>query len=98
MSRSTFDAFIAVVDGFFDRLDQWREQIRVEIVRFPLHDRGDALEAGSGINRRLRKRNQLTIGLTVELHEDEVPELEEPPSFGSFDERILRELLAIDLR
>src|SRR6266478_7518218 len=97
MSRSTFDALIAVLDRLLDGLDQWREQIGVEIVRFALHNRGDALETGTGIDRRLGKRHQLAIGLPVELHENEVPEFEESPSFGSLDERILGELLAIDL-
>ena len=42
-------ATIAMPDSFLDGLDQVDEDIRVEIVRFALHDRGDALEAGSGI-------------------------------------------------
>ena len=69
----------------------------MEIVRFALHDRGDALEARSGIHRRLWERHQRSIGLPIELHEDEVPELEEPSRLRSLDERILREFLALDL-
>ena len=37
----------------------------------------DALEAGAGVDRRLRQRRAGAVGRLVVLHEDEVPELHE---------------------
>src|SRR6266566_6535986 len=92
-----FSAIVFLLDGLRDRLDERLKEIGVEIVRFALHDRGDALEPRARINRGLRKRHQRSIGLSIELHEDEIPELEEPSRLCSLDERILGELLAHDL-
>src|SRR5213078_2702049 len=50
VSRAALDALVTVFDGLLDRFDQGEKDIGVEIVRFSLHDRGDALEAGSGID------------------------------------------------
>ncbi len=96
--RSLFALAIAVPDGFLDRFDQRHEQIRVEVVRFALHDRGDSLEASSSIDRWLGQRHQRAIRLPIELHEDEIPELEESSRFRAFDERRLREFLPVQLR
>ena len=70
----------------------------MKVVRFTLHESGDAIEASSGIDRRLRQRHQLAVRLLIELHEDEIPELQEPASFRALDERIERKFLAIDVR
>ena len=42
-----------------------------------LHDGGDTLDPHAGINGRLRQRLHHAIGLTVELHEHHVPDLDE---------------------
>ena len=69
----------------------------MKIVRFALHESGDALEASPGVDGWLRQRHQRAVRLLIELHEDQVPELEESSRFGAFDEGILREFLATDL-
>src|SRR5690348_13314069 len=70
----------------------------MEIVSFALHESGDAIEARPCIYRRLGQWHQLPVRLLVELHEDEIPELQEPSSFCSLDECVERKLLAVDLR
>src|SRR6185437_346163 len=56
------------------------------------------LESRSRVHRRPRQRHQLAILLAVELHEHQVPDLEEPPRLGAFDERISREFGPVQLR
>ena len=76
-----------------DRLgarDQRREEIGVEVGADALEHRGDALEPGARVHRRRGQRHELARGLPVELHEDEVPDLEEPPRLGVLDELIER--------
>src|SRR5690242_16246087 len=70
----------------------------MEIVRFALHESGDTIETRSGIDRGLGQRNQLPVRLLIELHEDEIPELQKSPRLSAFNERIERKFLAIDLR
>src|SRR5688500_17035408 len=89
-----FAAIVFLLDGFFDRGNERLEEIVVEGVRFPLHDRGDAVDARPSIDRWLRQRDERAVRLLVELHKDEIPELEESSRFSSFDERILGEFLA----
>src|ERR1035437_4809085 len=43
--RAPFPTIVLLFDGLFDGLDERLEKIGVEIVRFPLHDRGDALQS-----------------------------------------------------
>src|SRR5439155_15270108 len=62
-----------------------------------LHESGNAIETSSGVDRRLRQGNELPVRLLIELHEYQIPELEESARLGALDERILREFLAIDL-
>jgi hypothetical protein len=69
----------------------------VIVVRDALHERGDSLEPSAGVDRRLGQRNHCAVRLPIELHEHEVPELEEPPRLGAFDEGVERELFAIEL-
>ena len=61
----------------------------MEIVRHPLHHGRDPFEAGASVHARLRQRLQHAIRLTVELHENEVPDFQEASGFGAFDEGIL---------
>ena len=43
-----------------------------------LEHRHDALEPRAGVDRRLGQRHLRAVGRLVELHEDEVPDLDEP--------------------
>jgi hypothetical protein len=43
-----------------------------------LQDRRGPLDAHTGVDVLLRQRRELAVGMQLELHEDEVPELEEP--------------------
>ena len=43
-----------------------------------LQDRGRSLHAHPGVHVLFRERRQLAVGMQLELHEHEVPELEEP--------------------
>ena len=63
--------------GFGRGQDQRPEEVDVVIVVLALQDRGDAFEAHAGIDRRARQRHPLTRAHLVELHEDEVPDLDE---------------------
>ena len=67
----------------------------------PLEHREDALEARTGVDRLLRQIAQLACGIAVVLHEDEVPDLDEPllaavgrPTVGA----VGRALVVVDLR
>ena len=48
-----------------------------------LQDRGGALDAHAGVDVLLRQRRQLPVRMQLELHEDEVPELEEALAAGA---------------
>ena len=53
------------------------EEIGVKIVAGLLQHRRDPLQPGTGIDRGLGQRRERPVGGPVELHEDEVPDLEE---------------------
>src|SRR6185503_4255615 len=59
---------------------------------------GDAIEAGARVDRRLWQWHERAIRLLVELHEHEVPDLEETSGFRAFVKRLERKLLAVDFR
>ena len=63
--------------------DQRHKQIRVVIRNLPLQHRCQPLQPRPGINRRLRQWIQLPIGVAVELHEHQVPNLDVPPTVAS---------------
>ena len=58
-------------------LDERHEQVGIEVAPLALDDRGDALEAHAGVDRRRGQRPEHPVRALVELHEDEVPELDE---------------------
>src|SRR5690606_603469 len=73
-------------------------QVRLVIRSDTLHHRSDALQPCTGIDRRRRQRVQLAIGIPIELHEYQVPYLEELPRFALFDELLdghIRSTLAL---
>ena len=61
-----------------DGADQGAEQVGVVVVVRALQDGGDALEAHAGVDRGLRQRMPLAGPDLLVLHEDEVPDLDEP--------------------
>ena len=60
-----------------DGADQRDEQIDVVIVVLALQHGGDALQPHAGIDRRLRQRQAIARRKLIELHEDEIPDLDE---------------------
>ena len=84
-------------DHVLDRPENRREHVRVKVARGPLHHRRDPLEPGAGVDRRLGQRRQRAVGRPVELHEDEVPDLEEATRLRADDERVEREVGAVGL-
>src|SRR5438045_5516082 len=48
-----------------------------------LENRTRALQTHAGVNARSRQRNELAVRLTVELHEHQIPKLQEPPFLRS---------------
>ena len=62
--------------------DQRAEQVDVVVVVHALQHRGDALEAHAGVDRRPRQVDALAARQRLELHEDEVPDLDEAVAVG----------------
>ena len=65
-----------VPDARGGRLDEREQQVGVPRRGDALQHGEVALEAGAGVDARLGQRQQLAVGLGVELHEHEVPDLE----------------------
>ena len=70
-----FIAQIGCASDFRYRLDQRAEQVDVIVRVNVLQHRSNTLQTHTGIYRRLRQRFHRAIGLAVELHEDDVPDL-----------------------
>ncbi len=64
-------------DRILRRADQAAEEVDLVVVVDALEDRRDALQAHAGVDRRARQVEPLARELLV-LHEDEVPDLDEP--------------------
>ncbi len=58
-------------------LDQRLEDVDAVVVVGALHDRGDTLQAHAGIDRRAGQIDHGAVGLTVVLHEHQIPDLHE---------------------
>ena len=57
-------------------LHQRRKEIGLENADSVLQNGSHAFETHAGINRGLRERIQLAVGVAIELHEDEVPDFD----------------------
>ena len=57
--------------------DEVAEEVDLVVAVHPLQHRGGALEPHAGIDRRLGQPAHVPVGVAVELHEDEVPDLDE---------------------
>ena len=75
--RGLLLAFRIGAGQFGDGVDQRDEQVDVVIVVLALQHRGDALQARAGIDRRLRQRIAHAALELLELHEHEIPDLDE---------------------
>ena len=67
----------ARADGRLDAGDQRLEQVDVVIVVDALQDRRDALQPHAGVDRRARQLDAIVGAELLELHEDEIPDLDE---------------------
>src|SRR5690606_17491244 len=56
--------------------DQVPEQVDLVVAMHALQHRGDALQAHAGVDAGGRQRQQGAVGLAVELHEHQVPDLD----------------------
>ena len=64
----------------------------MEIIGYTLHHGGEPLEPCTGIHRRPWQRKQGTVLLSVELHEDKVPDFQEAACFGTLNECVQRKI------
>src|SRR5690606_23467083 len=71
------------------------EKVGMEVVTLTLHHRGDALETRAGVDAGTRQRREGAIGRAIELHEHQVPDLEEPATLCEFLEPILVDRLRL---
>ena len=71
-------AFVVTVAGEgLDAADHPGEDVGVVIALFALENGAEAFKAHSGVDAALRERLEQTVGLAVELHKDEVPDLDD---------------------
>jgi hypothetical protein len=83
------------VDGVQDRL----EDVGVVVGQRALLDGRDPLQTHTGVDGRLRQRHQPAVGLTVELHEHVVPDLDVAVAVAGrakADRRIARQVVAAE--
>ena len=66
------------------RLEHRAEQVRVVVRVDSLQHGGDPLQPGAGIDRRVGKRLAAAVLVPLELHEDEVPDLEIAARLAAF--------------
>src|SRR5262249_2611411 len=65
-----------------DMQDDGAEQVDLVVVVGPLQHRRDALESHAGVDRGLGQSEALASRLLLELHEPEIPDLEEAVAVG----------------
>ena len=73
---------VGLAERFFSKGDQRPQQIGVVVAGEAVHDHREALEAHARVDGRPRQRHQRTIGLTLVLHKDAVPDFEDAVAFG----------------
>ena len=77
VGRALRPTVVVAPHDFDGALDDRREQVRVEVGGHALHDRGDALQTGPRVHGGSGERGAGPVGLKIELHEHEVPDLEQ---------------------
>ena len=70
----------------------------MKVVRHALQHGRNALEPRTGIDTRLGQGYQGAVGLPVELHEHQVPDLQKSARLRTLHERLAGELRAVALR
>ena len=75
--RSVFHA-----GEFCRRLDQGREEVGVVVVELALDDGGDPLESHAGVDAGRGQGSESAARVAIELHEDEIPDLEVAVAFA----------------
>ena len=101
MRRSDTDAWpVWIRNAYrrFDRRDQRCERVDVKVVADALHHGRDTLESCTGVNAGCGQRHVRAIGLPIELHEHEIPDLNESPGLTPFDERVERKFRQVGAR
>jgi hypothetical protein len=58
------------------------QQIGLKVASLPLQNGGDALQSHACVNRRPRQGSQIPTGISIELHEDEVPDFDITATFA----------------
>ena len=91
-------AVIRTADQLGNPVEQRHEKVGVEVGVLTLHHRGDTLKPGPGVYRRLRQRSQHPIRGAIELHEDQVPDLQHLARLGQSLELALRDRLGPSAR
>ena len=84
-------------------IDDRREEVGFVVGLDPLQNHGEALEPGTGVDTRFRQWMQLALGVTVELHEDQVPDLDDVVTLavdqlGAAGRHGVRTAVVVDLR
>jgi hypothetical protein len=79
---------VGLTDHLFHPGDERPQQVGVIVTVHALHDGGDAFQPHAGINVLLWQRRHVTLGITVKLHEHEVPQLQIAVAFTA--QHILR--------
>jgi hypothetical protein len=70
------ESFGIVAEEITHRGVDGREQVRVVVGRHSLYDTGQSLQAHPRVDRLHRQRHPRAVGALLELHEDEIPDLE----------------------
>ncbi len=69
-------AAVPLARHLLDGGDQVAEQVGVVVGALALGHRGHALQPGAGVDGGLGQRGELPVGAPLELHEDQVPDLQ----------------------
>ena len=77
---------VVAADDLGDAIEHRREEVGVVVGIRTLKHRGNSLESETCIDRRGRKRSELARGVTIELHEHQVPELDDDAGIVELDE------------
>ena len=75
---------VAFARNLGGQVDDRSQEVGVVVAQDTLFDDGDPLEAGAGVDRRGGQRIHTAIGVALELHEDQVPELEPAAAVGGW--------------
>ena len=81
---------VGPLDECADGVEQRHEEIGVVVGLDALHDGGDAFEPGAGVDGGAGQRFELPRRIAVELHEDEIPDLDDVVALAVDERRSAR--------